>query len=260
MIKNHGFIAPESIEPEEYILGGTEVSEEPIMPGGQWNDFLVVKEIQLQYGIETFNCTGYGTTSAIEMLMNKVFGFEPNFSDRYTGTMAGTFPPGNTPHKVIENIRKVAGLIDEELMPFDKELKSVEEYYDNGLADKHWSKGLGWLKKYTIKHKWVFRGGTNNQERLKRALTISPLGVSVLAWQERNGLYYKEEGQQDTHWTVLYGYVEGKYWKIFDSYDNTHKKLEWNYPFGYAKLYVIKKNDLKRNWWDYLLSLIKKHG
>ena len=80
------------------------------------------------------------------------------------------------------------------------------------------------------------------QEKLKMALKRSPVGVAVYAWKlGENGLYIKPEGVQDTHWTLLVNFKEGEYWEIFDSYSPFRKKLAWDYNFGYAKVYYLKK-------------------
>ena len=39
---------------------------------------------------ETFNCVSFGTLSAIETLMFRLFGEKVNYSDRWIGIMAGT--------------------------------------------------------------------------------------------------------------------------------------------------------------------------
>ena len=96
------------------------------------------------------------------------------------------------------------------------------------------------------------------QERLKKALQYSPLGVSVYAWvfDEESGLYVKENGQQDNHWCTLYGYKKGEYWKIFDTYDLTRKRLVWDYPFGCAKRYWLKKK-VEQSWFEKIINFFK---
>ena len=39
---------------------------------------------------ETFNCVSFGTLSAIETMMFRLFGEKVNYSDRWIGIMAGT--------------------------------------------------------------------------------------------------------------------------------------------------------------------------
>jgi len=243
-ILNHGFIEP-TIEEDNYIFGAKKLPDKIIKEDGQWGKYLPVKEIQKQFGIETSNCTGYGTLNALEILSKATifdvgYIIEENWSDRALGVMAGTYPPGNNPHVVGETIRK-KGLLDEADYPFEK-VSSVDGYY-SPLSNELIDKALKWLDDYDFGHEWVFKGKLplkTKQNLLIQALKRSPLGVSVRAWQERNGLYFKELGQRDTHWCTLYSYVLYKKWFVFDSYDNTLKELEWDYDFGFAKRYWLE--------------------
>jgi hypothetical protein len=101
--------------------------------------------------------------------------------------------------------------------------------------------GQNWLLLYGVGHEWV--SGSNRIEKMKEALKYSPLGVAVAAWYGPNdkGLYYRPSGEPDNHWCMIYGYEEGKFWRCFDHYDNTFKKLEWNYYFGWAMRYSLWK-------------------
>lgn len=208
----------------------------------QWDDFLPCKEYQSKGGLETYNCTNYGTLNAIEILYKRLFNKEVNYSERYTGIMSGTTQEGNSIQNVIETIRKVCGLIPESLLPFDDSINTWDKYYSpkpmtQGLLDV----GKAWLKQFQLGHEWIFTlgDGKDRVKRLKECLQYSPIGVSVCAWTEDNGLYIKEPGDQDNHWVCCYGYEDGQYWKIFDSYDNTNKKLAWDYSFGYGKRFVL---------------------
>lgn len=262
-IVNRGFVAPTEICPEEYVLGAGNIPEHELQPNGQWDDFLPIgSETQNRY-VETYNCTSYGTLNVVEIIFRKKFKKEKDLSDRYLGSVAGTRPPGNSPHVVAEAMRK-SGIVSESSLPYSPEIDTIDEYFSLGSRAKQLkSEGKKWLEIYDFRHEWVFTPGISLAEkkiRLMTALRYSPVGVSVLAWKERDGLYFKEAGEPDSHWTVLYGYVDGKYWKIYDSYDNTLKKLEWDYDFGFAKRYFVdakvedpeyyESNNLspKKNW------------
>ena len=72
--KNYGFI-PDKIQPEDYVFGGIGIPTEPVLqPDGQWDVFLPEGEMQAKNGVETFACTAFGTTSAIEILMKRKYG------------------------------------------------------------------------------------------------------------------------------------------------------------------------------------------
>lgn len=265
---NHGFIK-DIILPEDYVLGAfTKIPEIILQPNGNWMEFLPDIELQRKNDFESMNCTSYGTLNCIETLLNRLFGFgRLNFSERYIGIMAETTQEGNSPQKIIETIRKEAGLLNEELLPFDNSIDSWEKYYSpKPMLKNYIDLGKKWLEDYLILHEWIF--GTNEKNkisRLKQGLKLSPLGVSVNAWeQEEDGLYFKEKGASDNHWVMLYGYKEGKYWDVFDHYDNTFKQLKWNYDFESAKRYYIEKKkkeiELKKpGIWEKIKRSIKEY-
>ena len=237
-MSNYGFQPPteeelKSSQDAGYVLGGV-IPKKVIQEDGQWDNFLPAIEIQRDT-YETSNCTAYGSTNLVEILFKKLFGEEKNYSERFTGIMAGTRPPGNNPHSVLETIRK-KGLIGDSLLPLSG-AKTLEEYYTpDPMTSKFKRIGRDWLKNYTIKHEWVFMPSDSletKKNNLKESLRFSPIGISVYAWL-RNGYYVKPANVRDNHWCVLYGYTDD-YWKIFDSYDSTHKKLDYDFNFEYAK-------------------------
>lgn len=262
-IKNFGYIEREITE-DNYILGGIlSAPFEILQESGQWNDFLPENEEQRKEGFDTFGCTQYATLNALEILIKRKFGEIKNYSERYVGVMAENIPTGNDPHNTAEAIRHF-GNVDDYQLPFSVNLKSFEEYYAPKPMTKHYLDiGNNWLKEYDLKHEWVFGNFTslkNKQIKIKEALKSSPVGVSVVAWFERNELYYKPEGQRENHWTICIGYKENEYWIIYDSYDGYIKKLEWNYDFGRAKRYWMekKKEFIKLSIIAKILDLMKQ--
>ena len=261
-LKNgYGFIS-HVIEEDNYVLGASALPAIELCPDGQWDDLLPEEEVQIKRGVETYNCTAYGTLNALEILFLKLFVERKNFSERYVGIMAGTKPYGNSPHVVIETIRKVSGVIDDSMLPFDEAIDNVEEYFSpSPMSFEYLNEGKKLLDRYSIGHEWVFTGGdlAHKQGQLKEALKYSPVGISVYAWNlGDDDIYVKPAGKNDNHWTVLYGYEEGKYWKIFDSYDHTHKKLAWDFDFGQAKRYHIEKKAPKPSWWSFIREYIRQ--
>ena len=244
-IRNHGFQAPKEILPEEYRFGSSPMEYKVLQPDGNWTAYLPVVEYQNRNGLETANCTAFGTLNCIETLIKRKYNIEENFSERFLGVAAGTRPPGNSPHVVCDAIRD-KGLIDERVLPFGDDIDIIDEYYspDPLTADLLYA-GKSWLDKWEFTHSWVIYPSTKNkQKELFDALKYSPIGASVLAWKQNNdGLYTKSEGEPDNHWISVYGYEYKKAWLVFDHYDNTNKKLIWNYDFGYAKRFAINKKE-----------------
>src|SRR5690606_31558635 len=186
--------------------------------------------------VETYNCTAFGWTNLIEMVLKKL-GYDFNYSDRALGIMAGTYPPGNTPHKVGETIRK-NGLVYESVLPFN-EVSTVDEYYKKELVtDEIKSEAKKWLSFVEFGHEWVFtpeHDPKEQRDRIKEALTYSPLGVSVYAWVQNGDVYVKPHGTRDNHWCTLVNVENDGRYKIFDSYDNTTKYLSPDFTFDWCK-------------------------
>lgn len=260
----YGFIE-DKIKDTDYILGGFQIPVNVLQEDGSWLDYLPIRERQLKQGVETQSCVTFATLNVVEILIKRLFDKEENYSDRYLSIASETTPVGNSPSKVADTLRKVSGCINEDLLPFSEDIKTWEDYYSpKPLPENLKRKGKKWLSKYSFKYERVFRGGTlkEKQEKLKEGLFYSPLGVSVYAWAERNGMYYKPEGVRDTHYVVLVGYKQGEYWLVFDSYPASDgiflKKLEWDFDFGMAKRYFIEKQSVKKNWWRRFINFLKR--
>lgn len=253
-IKNYGF-KPSYIEPDEYVqdLGATKLPKEVLVFDGDWTPWSKHEEVQRNELFDTHNCTGYATAKQIRMYMLRKFGIDFNPSERWIGIISGTYPPGNSPHKVMEAIRK-HGLIPEGMLPFNDSIKTVDEYYSfKGSNKKTCEKyAKGWKGKYDFRHEWLFYPTATVEHKKKSiggGLQSCPVSVSVVAWKKRNGKYYKEVGEQDTHWTL----AEKEAWKIFDSYPEHEKELEAGYDFGFAKRIHISEREEKESFWDYIL-------
>lgn len=264
--RQYGFIAPVLDKEKDYFLGGFRSAPfEVLQEDGQWDKFLSPTEIQHNAVFDSYNCTAYGTLNSLELLMIRKFGIKTNFSERYTGVCAGTYPPGNSPQVVIENIRTTSGLIEEISLPFtsfDTQMTLDQYYSPKPMEDRLIRKGKKFLEEYTIKHEWVYQSGEERGAiKLKTALKSSPLGVSVNAWYKDGDLYVKKGS--DNHWCCLVGYEDEKFWKVYDSYDGGIKKLAWNYDFGFIKRYHIEKQTIKKiSWYDWLrdFNLCKVYG
>ena len=72
MEKNYGFI-PSKIESDHYILGGVGLPKTILQPLGNWESYLPTTEKQFNNGIETANCSGFGTLNAIEVLLRRLY-------------------------------------------------------------------------------------------------------------------------------------------------------------------------------------------
>lgn len=250
-IINHGFVADEIAE-NHYILGASRFAGAPaLMPGGHgWSKYKPAPEIQNKNGVETMNCSNYGTHNALETLA-AFLGFDDfpkDCSERYSGVGTGTSRTGNSPHTAIEIIRTQIGAIPEKLLPFDDTVLTWDEYYSpKPMSEQLLEIGKKLLTLFEIGHDWVFTGGTlaDKQEKLMTALERGTCAVSVYAWVSKQtdaGIrYVKPDGATDNHWVQLLDYEQGSWWLVYDHYDDVLKYLEWDYNFGFAKVYYLSR-------------------
>lgn len=258
---NYGFVEPK-IDSTHYVFGSGLLAGEVLQENGQWDDYLPEVELQYEPDFDTYNCTGFGTTNAIETLLKRL-GVYKNFSDRYLGIVAGTKPPGNDPHTVAQAIRH-HGLVSEQTLPFDQDLLvSADEYFSfkGGDEKKCEIEGANFLNTNSFGHDWVLTNGESEEVRtikIKSALKLSPVCISVSAWYEKDGVY-EDMGQQNNHWTLCYGSTD-RGWKVFDSYDNSFKIVSYKHKIRYAKRYRISFTK-QQNWffdlWIRLGNFIK---
>lgn len=246
-IQDHGFrVKPRT--PDQYMLGASKFADRPvILPTRDWGPYKPKAEVQSRNGFESFNCSNYGTHNAYESLA-KLLGFTDfpsDCSERYSGVGTGTTKDGNDPHGVAEKMRTEIGFIAEEQLPFGPDIETWEQYYfPNPMRPEYLALGRKILQKFEFGHDWVFfLSGTPEQKavKLREALGKGPVAVSVLAWKRRGGLYWKDVGEQDTHWCQLLRENPDGTWRVFDSYDKFEKDLEKGYDFGFAKVYYMRR-------------------
>lgn len=262
MIKNYGLLIPEVTE-DQYVLGGfSRVLGELVNPSGDWSSYLPVGERQAR-AFETFGCTVFGTLNALETLLRQRFGEYLDAAERYPYNIAELKPPGADPHYIAEVIRKNK-VIKEELLPFNDSIPTLEEFAKpRPMTQELLNEGKRFL--YDIRHEWCLRPGTQHKKKkalLQEALKRGTVCVSVVAWKERNGRYYKEIGEQDGHWVQLVSY--GDHPIVNDSYPESEgdflKDLEDGYDFGMAKVYYLDPSltPEQKNIFIQILELIKR--
>lgn len=249
---NYGF-NPDlvEIEPEAYTTLGAKLPFTVYNETGQWETPKYEAQADMY---ETASCTVWGSQNAIEMYMMHVFGFEPNYDERFTRLHCDISVErgGGNPQDAYQSYRHDGLLEPNEPMP-----PTLKEFEDKGyLTSERKHKAQQWLNKYTITHEWV--DNCNDREVIKQLLRYSPISISVTAWYEKNGLYV-DMGQRNNHWCTVYGYIEderGIILKVFDSYDHSEKLLHPNHHISYAKRIHISKALPKRTLWDILKSYL----
>lgn len=245
--KNFGLDLNPIVPGDHYVLGGySGITDRSIlMPKGHgWGAYKPASELQNRYGLETMNCTVFGTHNALETLA-KFHGFVdfPNdCSERYNGVMCATTPWGNDPHDVIETIRTVSGVIPEQLLPWTDDIDTWDEYYHPRPMDST-LKGIGQsiLKRFKISHEWLFNGSDSDKaSKLINGLERGTVALTMYAWRVNGTLYYKNPTDVDNHWLQLLDYKEKQYWILYDHYEEVEKKIAWNTDFNAAKVFYME--------------------
>lgn len=245
----YGYIPDEHSDSDWEFLGSTGLMDygPQLVVDGQWDRLLPKSEIQAKNGVETFSCVTYSLLNCIEAILKAKYGIEYNYSERYVSVLAGTTKQGNSPRTVAGTVRS-DGLIPDNELPFDNSIETFDDFMSpKPMEAKYLIEGAGWLRKYILSYEKV---NTDTPADMMQALMYSPLQVAVHAWQQdESGLYTATRADTPNHATVVYGYEIGKYWKVFDSYNNTHKRLIWNYPWTQVLRFHIEENTNPSTSW-----------
>lgn len=251
-IKNYGYKAPH-IEADHYFFGSSPLSREDILPSGDWRPYLPVYEPQADK-FETYGCTVWGSENQVETLIKFITGVEHNFDERFPYNIVEIEPPGTDPQLVYESNRKnglTEGLflMTETLEEFKKP-RPIGDYLKEGMK-------FG----YIIKHEWLFTNNPNKDNRLnllRTGLKKCPIAVSVTAWQEDSQGLYIDNGQPNCHWCVCVA-LEGDSLIVFDSYDQSIKKLHPDHHIEVAKMiYLTEKKTEQLNLIQTIILFIKQ--
>ena len=223
--------------PDDFVLGGENEAIKNVMQSDRdWSPYLPIKELQNR-GFETWACVSFARNNCLEILHKKMYGIEPNYSDRFMAKVSNTVVGrGNNFANVAQSGRKF-GSVAESVYPWGGH--DVSQYYQK-IPDDVLKLGKDLLLDYEFQYEWVDWGGCN-PEKLWEALQYSPLEVSVYAWGKRSGSVYLRTLNNVNHGTTLFKGEYKKFWYVYDSYDETIKKLAWNFNFGSAMRHALKK-------------------
>ena len=234
--KQFGFIMP--VQKETDRVFGASVTPMDIFPTSNWLQWLPKVQLQAKNGIDSQNCTGYGTSNIVATYLRRKYTELNDFSERGIGILAGTRPPGNDPITVIQAWRD-HGVIKEATLPFDDTVTFIEKYYSpSPLTASMLVEAQQWHADYDIQYDIV----PTDRKSLKEALSHSPLGISVYAWaMDEKGLYYRPNNARDTHWVMCYNINDDGTLNLFDSYDKTRKVLRADFVPQFALRYYVTK-------------------
>lgn len=250
MQQNHGFIYEEPA-PEDFTFGALKAKyhTEPLQPDSDWSRYLPTAEEQSTPSIETNSCVSFGTNNAIEMYRKRVFDLDFNLSDRFVAKQSGTDPlNGNTPKKVADTIRHNWSCFEDE-WAFTKEM-TVTEFFAS-IPQKLISLATGRGAEYEFGYEYV------SLSDVREALKYSPLGMSVPAWHEKDGVYYRPEGARDNHWVVCYGIKENGNLLIFDTYFPYLKEVRADVKPYVIMSYYLKRQVVQETFWQKFCAIIE---
>lgn len=254
MGERHGLISS-VIEAEHFVFGNNCLGDQPINPTGQWDEWLPTPEIQNVNDVEPDACVTFATLNCVESLLRKEFSINPNYSDRYLAWSSGTqYRSGNDPQTVCETLR-TSGCVPEAIWPIDGSVRDFASFYTHP-PNNFRSLALNFIDEYDYGHEWV----PAIPQNIIKALTYSPLSAAVYAWERGlGGLYISPKGFVKEHDIMISGYEEGKYWKIFDSYDPEEKRLVWDFDFGLIKRHTLHRQIVNETAWSNFLKNIHKY-
>ncbi len=246
-------------DPDDFIFGDNKLGDSPINPTGQWDGWLPDYEPQSRPGaFDSFACVTFTMLNCVEIVERKIYGATSNWSDRFLAKMSKTDEQrGNTPKNVAE-VLKSDGCVEEKELPFDITIDSTEKFYAT-IKDNLKTLALAFKAEYAFGYSHV----SSNANDIRRALEYSPILFTVSAWyKDENGLYYRPQGETDGHAVTCYGYEDGKYWKILDSYADNEgtflKKVRWDSLPMQCKRFTLSRQIVVESAWTRFLSLLKQ--
>lgn len=227
-------------EEAAYVFGGLQMPHVEYLSSGDWESYLPTFERQrTKHNEETNGCTVFGTLNQVETFIKFLYKKEYNFSERYTYIQTPVNPNyGADPQMVYECIRK-NGLIPDKELPMTE---TASEFYDESkLTEKHKQMGARWTNTHQFMHEWLWNNRPDNYlDIMKDALKTSPLGVSVTAWHEENGVYV-DNGERNNHWCMCFR-IDDDGIHVYDTYENAKKVLSLDHNIRVAKRIWV--NDL----------------
>lgn len=243
---NKGY-QPPVYDSTHYNFGGGQLGDQPIVPSGQWDAWLPDPEIQTVNGVEPYACVSFATLNCVETLIRQEFGDAFNYSDRWLAWRSGTQAKrGNDPHTVAETLR-TRGDVLESAWPIDAHVQDFNSFY---TTPPSWTGllALDFIDEFSYGHEWV----PGNPASMMEALKYSPLNGAVYAWDVDpiTGYFIRPPGAVSEHDVMVYGFEEGKYWKIYDSVSYEKKELAWNFGFDAVKRHTIHRQIVNKGAWE----------
>ncbi len=247
MRQNKGVIIEEP-KPEDYVVGANSplVSGIVFPDGHGIMDYIKFGEFQKK-AFESMGCVSMSANHNTQIVKAINFGIDENESDRFTIVGSGTTEKGNTLNNVAQFKKNKSFVLEDQYpWPADMDRKTFFQTISDALYKLAEKNGDIW----EYKHEWVITSHDNLIDRLKRG---QPIQATITDWKERDGINYSV-GSDQIHAINIVDREDGKYWWVYDQYDDDFiydenfdknkflKKFDWNFPFGYfGKVYTVNK-------------------
>lgn len=238
------FVYPEILD-GHYRFGSSVLSGEILRPDGDWRPYVPKEEDQNVNGVESSACYVEASQHAIATIEEESWDEKDNnYSSRFNALLSGGTQYGGDPLKAADSFRH-DGLVPDSAMPF-LNINSWEEFHSwKGVVEAS-VRALG--KRYLMNKSLGFDIVCEKHEKvevkyakLRQALKYSPCPVSVTAWYEADDGWYKPEGMNDNHLTLLVYIDEENRPYVWDTYSPYLKRLSKNFNFDFAMRWSVKK-------------------
>lgn len=262
-------LIPETPRPTDWVAGvSSPLAAAEVMPSGEWTRYKSKDERQ-NISFETFNCTAFSLTNALEMWLNFYIetkqlpqthidfllregyideGGGVNFSERALGAWAGTNENGNRMTTVIDTARK-RGLASNKLWSYGG--KNLKEYFAAPPKEVE-EQAARFLQYFQINYEWFYNSPGTHAEALKQC----PLWVALITcagWSSPPVPWCNAGSDVTNHAVVLTKNDMAHNPVIVDHYPPYTKELALNYIIPYALKVFIKPINMTN-------SLIVKKG
>lgn len=250
----HTQVAPNFLYPEikatTFSFGAKDLPRVVLRSDGNWRDF--VPEGETQYhningtGFDNSACYISGQQHSLETLMEEQYDLpNKNYSPRFNAYLSDGTPSGGDPIKGADSMRN-DGLVDEGIMPFNETIISWNDYHSFKGVNEAECRLLGkmWLKEWRPQYEVVFERGetlTSKYTKLKEALTLGTVAISVSAWWQRGDVYIKPEGVRDNHLVQCVDIDDEGYPWVWDTYEPYLKKLDKTFDFEFGLRWNLEK-------------------
>jgi len=233
--------------------------QEVLREDGQWLDFMPEPEVQKKGTFDSMGCVSWSANNCLEGLAKVKYDETWNKSDRYLAKISNTTRSGNLFHRVGDAARK-GGMVEETDWGFEEPFTWSEFYKE--IPEPILIKGRDFLSNYKIAYDWV---NYFTPADAMRALKFAPLQIAVEAWYRKTvdgeEMFYFSPNPNYNHAVTLVGYVEGKYWLIYDHYESPFiKKVVWDAPlYKYMLRYSLEKIEDNNEIMQTIKSKKKSH-